>query len=74
MTLREYLKVKNYTIRHFSRLVDIDSAQVCRYLTGSFKPSLDNAYKIYLTTNKKVKLQDWFTVEVKEKSVEDVEF
>lgn len=60
MTLKDYISKFRITFRAFSKIVDIDQAQLNRYANGIQKPSLESAYKIYLATNKKVELKDWF--------------
>jgi transcriptional regulator with XRE-family HTH domain len=67
MTLTEYLNHKGKSFNEFSRLVEIAPAQLSRYVNGVQKPSLDNAYKIYLKTNRKVNLQDWYRVSNKKR-------
>lgn len=60
MPFKEYIKKSGMTFRAFSLVVKIDQAQLNRYANGLKKPSLENAYKIYIATKKKVKLEDWF--------------
>ena len=60
MTLKEYLQKYGISFRAFSKIVDIDQAQLNRYANGIHKPSLETAYKIYKATKKKVNLKDWF--------------
>lgn len=62
MPFLEYLKKEGMTFRAFSKIVDIDQTQLSRYAHGRKKPSLENAYKIYLASKKKIKLEDWFNV------------
>lgn len=60
MTLKEYLTKNKISFRSFSKVVNIDQAQLNRYANGIQQPSLGNAYKIYKATKKKIKLEDWF--------------
>lgn len=60
MTLKEYLTKHKITFRAFSVKVDIDAAQLNRYANGQYKPSLENAYKIYKATRTRVTFLSWF--------------
>lgn len=60
MTLRQYLDKRKMSFRKFSALVDIDAAQLNRYVNTINRPSIETAYKIYLATGRKVNLKDWF--------------
>lgn len=59
MTLKEYKEKYLRSYREFAMKADIAEAQVVRYANGHGLPSLENAYKIYLATDKKVGLEDW---------------
>lgn len=58
-TLREYLTINQETFRAFAARVDMDPAQLNRYISGKQMPSLKNAYKIYKATKKKVGFEGW---------------
>jgi transcriptional regulator with XRE-family HTH domain len=60
MTLKEYTQAHSLTLKKLEALTGIDFRVLHRYITGQSLPSLKNAYKIYKSTKKRVKLEDWF--------------
>ena len=60
MVLKQYLVKNMITYRAFSKMVEIDSAQIARYANGLRLPNLRNALKIFKATKKQVALEDWF--------------
>ena len=60
MTLYEYMRIFNFTLKEMQKRTGINFRVLSRYNTGESYPSLINAHKIYIATNKKVNLKDWF--------------
>lgn len=67
MKLNEYLEINKISQSAFSRLAQLDQAQISRFLGGLSKPSVEAAYKIYRATKKKVKMEEWVDDKIKSK-------
>ena len=46
MTFKRLLKSKGYTVNSFSEAIDVNSMSVYRWVSGRFKPSAQNCFKI----------------------------
>ena len=66
-TLRAYLAHNKLTLRAFSIKSGIDQSQLSRYNNRLATPSLENAYKIYRSTDKSVKMEEWLNDSIKSK-------
>lgn len=60
MTLKEYMKVNNMTLRTLAKRLGMDFRMLHRYMNGKTQPSLATAYKIYIKSKKRINLKDWF--------------
>jgi len=60
MTFKEYIDGTGVNLRDLSKKIGIHYSQLSRYASGVILPSLANAHRIYIFTNKKVALEDWF--------------
>lgn len=65
MTLKEYIEKYQYTYRTLGMVCDIDWTKLWKFANGKGRPSLPNAYKIYMATDKQVGIEDWFKDEEK---------
>lgn len=59
MTLKEYRQKYTLSLVQLADKLDMDKAQLCKYLGGSRSPSLETAKKIEVKTEGEVPMEAW---------------
>lgn len=70
MNLKQYKEKYGHTLKGLEAKLGVDFRILSRYLKGSSLPSLTMAYKIFVKSGKKVKMESW----LKGKDVKDGRF
>ena len=60
MTLKEYVKINNFSQYRFAKMMDISPANISRWITGKNIPSLHYLKKIKEITGGQVTIVDFY--------------
>lgn len=65
MTIIEYMKKRGLSQRETARLLELDEAQLCRYVSGRTRPQLAVAARIEKQTAGEVPALSWLQIEAR---------